>query len=770
MKGCIINIVVLTVALMATTSFYGQNNSNNAAQISLLKSRAAAIVVDSLSQDTLGVMEKGGAEPQRRKRVGLVLSGGGAKGVAHIGAIKVIEEAGIPIDYITGTSMGAIVGGLYAIGYDTHTLDSMVRSQNWIALLSDRVERAKLSFGEKEYREKYIITVPLSSAKKIEASGLVAGHNVYNLLTELTIGYHDSLSFESFPIPFACVAYDLASGKTKTLNAGVLPQAIRASMSIPGAFEPVRVDSMVLIDGGIANNFPADVIKDMGAEIIIGVDVGATVRDAGEIKSVADMFNQITYFTGEEAYERNLKLVDLYVHPKMEPYNAGSFNASAIDSLLVRGEEGMRGSWDELIALKEKIGIAPDSKLPAKDTIDVNRSFRVKHIYYEGAKYTKQKTLERTAGLKEYSILTSADIKEAVERLQGLGALSEVHYKLEGDDIYNLIFTVKEASRNSLSLGLRFDSEEMAALLLNGTIATKNMGNSHFDITARLSENPYIKGGYVLGNPAERRFSISYMFKDNNVNLYERGDKYSNFDFGLHVVDVNYSNIQVRNFKVGVGVKYEFYDYRSMLSVPDADIKTKSEGFVNYYLEARYESFDRRYNPRQGQSFKVDYMFHTSNFATYRGSRPYSSIQFDYQAALSVSSRVAFLPGIFGRLLIGEDFALSSKTYIGGTYPGRYMAQQMPFVGVRRIEMIDNAVLGARLDLRVRLWTKNFVALKTNYAKTDNKFFDLDKGRDLFGVGLSYSYNSIIGPLEVLVDWSNYTKKVGFYFNLGYYF
>ena len=149
-----------------------------------------------------------------RKKVGIVLSGGGAKGVAHIGVLKVLEEAGIPIDYIAGTSMGAIVGGLYAVGYDARTLDSLVRIQDWAFLLSDRVYRYDLPFSEKETNEKYLLSVPFGEGRRIKVpAGFISGQNIYNLFSELTIGYHDSLSFQQLPIPFACVSANVVDGK-----------------------------------------------------------------------------------------------------------------------------------------------------------------------------------------------------------------------------------------------------------------------------------------------------------------------------------------------------------------------------------------------------------------------------------------------------------------------------------------------------------------------------------------------------------------------------
>lgn len=281
----------------------------------------------------------------QRKKVGVVLSGGGAKGVAHIGVLKVLEEAGIPIDYISGTSMGAIVGGLYAVGYNAKALDSMVRVQNWPFLLSDRVYRYNLPFSEKEVNEKYLLSLSFSQKKGLSVpAGFVSGQNIYNLFSDLTIGYHDSISFRDLPIPFACVSADMVTGKEVVMSSGILPLAMRASMAIPGAFAPVVLDSMVLVDGGISNNFPVDVAKEMGAEITIGVDLSTGLKDAEGLNNIMGIVDQLTSFMGMVNYEKNKNAVDLYMNPDLKGYTAASFNREAIDTMILRGERIARAN------------------------------------------------------------------------------------------------------------------------------------------------------------------------------------------------------------------------------------------------------------------------------------------------------------------------------------------------------------------------------------------------------------------------------------------
>src|SRR5690606_38187561 len=206
-------------------------------------------------------------------KVGLVLSGGGAKGLAHIGALKVIEESGVRIDYIGGTSMGAIIGALYASGYSAKQLDSIFKETNFSTLIQDEIPRSAKTFYEKEESEKYALVLPFDKFKVGFPSGLSKGQNVYNLLSKLTSHVSTVSDFGKLPIPFFCVATNVETGKEVILDRGYLPRAVTASGALPSLFSPVVVRDTVLIDGGVVNNYPVNEVRAKGMDIVIGVDV-----------------------------------------------------------------------------------------------------------------------------------------------------------------------------------------------------------------------------------------------------------------------------------------------------------------------------------------------------------------------------------------------------------------------------------------------------------------------------------------------------------------
>ena len=211
-----------------------------------------------------------GQEEKSRKKVAVVLSGGGAKGVAHVNALRVIREVGIPIDYLVGTSMGSIIAGLSAIGYSPDQLEAIVNEEDWPFLLSDKIKRSEQTMAQRKTAETFVLSLPINkSSRKKATGGLIQGINLNNLFQELTMGYHDSIRFDNLPIPFACVSEDVVNGTKYVFHEGVLSTAMRSSMAIPAVFTPVRIDSAILVDGGIIDNFPVDIALDMCAVYVM---------------------------------------------------------------------------------------------------------------------------------------------------------------------------------------------------------------------------------------------------------------------------------------------------------------------------------------------------------------------------------------------------------------------------------------------------------------------------------------------------------------------
>ena len=714
---------------------------------------------------------------EQRKKVGVVLSGGGAKGMAHIKALKVIEEAGIPIDYIAGTSMGAIVGGLYAIGYTTEQLDSMVRKQDWTFLLSDRIKRSAMSLTDRERSEKYTVSIPFTKTPKdAAAGGLMKGQNLANLFSDLTVGYHDSIDFNKLPIPFACVAANVVNGEQIVFHDGILSTAMRASMAIPGVFTPVRQDSMVLVDGGIVNNYPADVVKAMGADIIIGVDVQNALKKADKLNSVPDILGQIVDITCQSNHEKNVDLRDTYIRVNVEGYSSASFTPAAIDTLMRRGEEAAKEQWNSLLALKKKIGIAEDytpKQHGPYSSLSNARTVYVTDISFSGVEVDDKKWLMKKCNLKENSDITTQQIEQALYQLRGSQSYSSASYTLkETPEGYHLNFLLQEKYERRINLGIRFDSEEIASLLVNATADLKTHIPSRLALTGRLGKRYAARIDYTLEPMQQRNFNFSYMFQYNDINIYEEGDRAYNTTYKYHLAEFGFSDVWYKNFRFGLGLRFEYYKYKDFLfKKPEiSDLKVESEHFLSYFAQVQYNTYDKGRFPSKGSDFRAAYSLYTDNTAQYNEHAPFSALNASWASVIPVTRRFAVIPSIYGRILIGRDFPYPLQNAIGGEVPGFYIPQQLPFAGVTNLELMDNTVMIASIKFRQRMGAIHYLTLTGNYGLTDSNFFDILKGKQLFGISAGYGMDSIFGPLEISLGYSNQTDKGSCFVNLGYYF
>ena len=692
---------------------------------------------------------------EQRKKVGVVLSGGGAKGMAHIKALKVIEEAGIPIDYIAGTSMGAIVGGLYAIGYTPEQLDSMVRKQNWTFLLSDRIKRSAMSLTDRERSEKFIVSIPFTKSPKDAASsgGIIKGQNLANLFSDLTMGYHDSINFDKLPIPFACVAANVVNGEQIIFHNGILSTAMRASMAIPGVFTPVRQDSMVLVDGGIVNNYPADVVKAMGADVIIGVDVQNALKKADKLNSAPDILGQIVDITCQSNHEKNVDLTDTYIRVNVDGYSSASFTPAAIDTLMRRGEEAAKAQWNSLLALKKKIGIS-DNYVPKRhgpySSLSNVRTIYVTDISFSGVEADDKKWLMKKCNLKENSNITTQQIEQALYQLRGSQSYSSASYTLtDTPEGYHLNFLLQTKYEKRINLGIRFDSEEIASLLINGTADLKTHIPSRLSLTGRLGKQYAALIDYTLEPMQQRNFNFSYMFQYNDINIYEEGERAYNTTYKYHLAEFGFSDVWYKNFRFGLGFRFEYYKYKDFLfKKPEfIGLDVESEHFLSYFAQVHYNTYDKGYFPSKGSDFKAAYSLYTDNMAQYNEQAPFSALSASWASVIPATRRFSIIPSIYGRVLIGKGIPYPLKNAIGGEVYGFYIPQQLPFAGVTNMELMENSIIITSLKFRQRMGSIHYLTLTGNYGLTDSHFFEILKGKQLFGISAGYGMD-IIGIFQ----------------------
>ncbi len=750
---------------------------------------------------------------RHRPTVALVLSGGGAKGAAHVGVIKYLESIGMPVDIVMGTSMGGLVGGIYALGYDADHLDSIIRNINWDMALSDKVPRDYLSYSSIKYKEKYALSFPFLydsneymqmrefggeyvrrvddihfGAGQADAtnmvkdnllgslpSGMVYGQNVNNIFSSLSVGYQDDTDFYDLPIPFLCVATDLVSGTAKIWTEGKLNTALRSTMSIPGLFAPVRVAGMVLVDGGMRNNYPTDLAKKVGADIVIGVNLSDGYRNYNEINNLADIINTGIDMLGRTSFESNVDIPDVNIKPDLHEFNMLSFDDRSIDTIICRGYLAAKAVADKLDSIKAVIG--SDVTVLQNDPAD---DIRLRKVLVSGVEIAGVDDKESLYLMNKIKIGVGArmgneDIEDAVATIFGTNAFDYVNYELLGDqEPYRLKFNCKRGPVCQLGLGGRFDTEEIVSVLINLGWGVHKIQGSSLDFTGKVGTNPNASLTYSHISPRGLSFNMMAGVRYTDRNTFSIGDNRFRINFLDVRQEISLSNIRWSTFFLKTGFRNDYYKVSSLMAEQafgDYDVNQLSNDYVTFFINARKDSFDNAYIPTKGRSFGLSY-----DWVFGGGPRKFNNfhaVQLDAKRVFGGNS-FAFIPSLNLRCLIGDDVPVPFTNTIGGSMAGRYLDQQIPFIGINNAAAVQKSLGVVRADWRFRLLKNNYLSLIANYMASCDDLSSLkkwkDEVKDYIGCGVQYTYNSIIGPVSTNIHWSDYTHNLGFYFSLGFDF
>ena len=749
--------------------------------------------IGTSAQDTLQ------ATAPRRAKVAVVLSGGGAKGMAHIGALKVIERAGIPIDIITGTSMGSIVGGLYAIGYNADILDSVVRRQDWSYVISDRENLAQQTLADRRKQNTYFYTMGLTLGKRNQTDGgIIKGKNLAELFNKLCEGYTDSLDFSrDLPIPFACVATDIINNTEVDFHAGSLPQAMRASMAIPAAFSPVRVGNLVLVDGGLRNNYPADIARQMGADIIIGVTVQGPPKEAGDMGNTMSILSQIIDVNCKNKYDENLAITDVPIRVNTTGYSAASFSLNAIDTLIRRGEEEAMKHWGELMAVKQRLGLDPSyqsrrltprnpeamtQKRPVTEYVFENmtphdqRFLRKKFNLKAGDMIDPEREQQLTTAMRLDLFFQSAEcrtITVASEKTKKKSdTLASPPITQQAADSVRVVLTAGNRKTSEVGAAFRYDLEEHAAVQLGAyfPIAAQSMPIDG-SLTLRLGKRIMVRAELTLHSVSTDRPKVSYQFRRNDIDVYIDGDRDYSILYFQHQTELTPLNFNVRNFNLTLGARWDYLRYKDRLvSARSTDITLENDHYISYRATANYNSEDNWNFPSRGTRFKAEYAYLTDNFAKMSGKAGMSDVNANWRMSIPLSSHLSVQPMIYGRMLFGTTVPLIFGNAIGGPWFGHYVEQQMPFAGIGNIEYVDRHFMALQLQAQQRIGTNHYIQLTGAGAQQAPQLSEMLDHKTLWGARLSYYYNTLIGPVGASLGYSNKTRSADFYLNIGFEF
>ena len=727
-----------------------------------------------------------------RKKVAVVLSGGGAKGMAHIGVLKVLERAGIPVDIITGTSMGSIIGGLYAIGYNANALDSMVRVQDWTYVISDREDLRRQSLSDRRKQNTYVYSTGLTIGKPdVNAGGFIKGKNLAELFQQLCTGFTDSLDFtRDLRIPFACVATNIIDNSEVDFHSGRLPLAMRASMAIPAAFSPVRIGDMVLVDGGLKNNYPADIAREMGAEIIIGVTVQGAPKVAEDINGTMSILSQIIDVNCKNKLDENLAITDLHMPVDTKGYGSASFTPAAIDTLIRRGEEEAMRHWDEIIALKQRIGIDdsyhPEILQPLRPHVLTEKQrvvgYTFENMTPQAERFLREKFSLRASTPTKPEYIDAALMQEITTcmRVDLFYQTAECRLVHEGDAV-RVILSASNRKSVQLHAGVRYDTEEYAALQLGLDIPMKSSIPMNTDITLRLGKRLMARGELTIHPRSITRPTLSYAFHRNDVDIYFNGKRDYNIRYNQFQAELIPINHDLKHFNIQYGVRWDFMHYRNKLGTENSiQTELKNEHFFSYHARINYNSEDNWNFPTRGARFKAEYSYLTNDFTkldvrdaegNVTGSKPgMSEVNANWRMSFTLGHRFTLQPMFYGRLLFGSIVPPAFGNTVGGDWFGHYVEQQMPFAGIGNMEHVDHQLVAAQLQAQQRIGQNSYIILRTTGAQHASHLKGLLDRSTLLGGQIAYFYDTILGPVGATVGYSNRTKKPYLFVNVGFEF
>jgi NTE family protein len=749
---------------------------------------------------------------KHRPTVALVLSGGGAKGAAHVGVIEYIEELGIPVDMVLGTSMGGLVGGLYALGYTVPEMDSLMRNMDWNWALSDKLSREYVSYSDSKYKEKYLLAIPfyyerdyykmkLADEHRFDdirrhevlhigadneggadmlknnllgslPSGYIYGQNVSNLISSLTIGYQDSTDFQSFPIPFACVATDMVSGKAKIWHSGKMNTAMRSTMSIPGIFAPVRTEGMVLVDGGMRDNYPTALAREMGADIIIGVDLSQDKRSYMQVNNIGDIIGQGIDMLGMDAFEKNVQIPDVKIKPYLPEYNMMSFSKQAIDTIIVRGRQAAEAqdSLLRMVAVKTAGTYKAEHKPKAFDFHA--DSLMIDEIEIKGVLAKEKLLLMDRMNLVPGQKISREGLDDMVARIYGTHCYDYVTYELLGsEEPFKLVINCKKGPVHQLGIGVRADTEEIVSVLVNIGINVHRLHGHSFDLTGKVSANPYVQAKWSYDVPQIPTVNASASFRWTNMGMLNFGTNNLSLNFFNARQEVYLSNMKWKFLDVRGGLRNDIFNIRNIKSsqiIDDYDTSNLSNDFVSLFVDGRTDTFDDGYFPTKGVNAGVSYAW------TFAGIpdmiHNFHTLQADAKVVVPGSDGFAFIPSFNCRFLMGRDIPLAYFNAIGGSLPGRFVDQQLPFIGVTNLVAMENIMTMFRTDFRFTLARNHYLTGIINYVRSSDTFMEYGKGMGNFGAGVEYSFDTIFGPFSANIHWSDFTGKVGMYLSAGFNF
>ncbi len=712
------------------------------------------------------------AQKHQRPKVGVVLSGGGAKGYAHIGALKVIEEAGIKIDYIGGTSIGAIVGGLYASGYSADELEEIMYRLDLNQMILNEKSRRELPFFDKSYREKYILELPFDNFRLGFPNAISSGQGTADELTYLFRHVHDVTKFNELPIPFVCVATKLSNGESVVFREGFLPQVVMASGAYPTLLEPVYIDGEMYIDGGVRNNYPVQEVLDMGADIIIGVDLQEGLLDGDQLTSATKVIEQIISYGISEKSLQQSELVDLSIKPELKGFSVTSFDNKT--QIINAGTDAAEKVFSQLQEIAQLQGNLPIDHHP----IEGSEYVLITDLEINGLKTYNRSYVKGKLGINPPHLVSYTNIRDGIKSLYSSGNFSKVYYRIKKNEKGHQtlsIFIREKPTKQSLKFGLHYDDLFKTGLLVNFTSKHVLFTNSVLSADIVLGDFPRYEFNYYIDNGIYPSFGVYSGFKqfDADVQVQNFSEFYDDvsvdYQFNEFINQVYIQSTLFEKYALGGGVEHTYLDIKTN-NLPSSDPNSRIENsyFLSAYGYVRADNLDNPNFPRNGLKFNgvFKYLF-SSNSSEFNET---SMISVNLEGNKSLNRWLSIKGfGEFGTYL--SNFPPPSQKFILGGYMEQKFMNYSRFYGLPFLSASGDNLMVLGSKLQAKFLRNHYVSGFLNVANVENNFNDLNLlNYKYVGYGLGYGYDSPLGPIIGLWTYSPYTKSGLFNVSLGFWF